>query len=64
VPGVKIRSRYAAPGSVGATGKVVSERLNSRAIDCICSVVRSSASRTTANGLPANARSVKTSTTW
>ena len=42
--------------------KVVSERLVSRAMACICSVVRPRPSRTTARALPVRARSVKTST--
>ena len=49
-------------GSRGGRTKVVSARLNSAAIDCICSVDRPCALVTTASGLPPNWRSVKTST--
>ena len=48
----------------GAWTKIVSDRLNSRARVCIWPVVRSSAPRTMASGLPAKARSVKTSQVW
>ena len=61
-PGVKDRSRKSAPGRVGRETNVVSERLNSTAMAAIWSSVRSSASVTTASGLPASGRSLKTST--
>src|SRR5215216_4996246 len=43
--------------------KIVSDRLNSRAIAWSCSEARSSAPNTTASGFPVKGRSVKTSTT-
>src|SRR5262249_16551297 len=46
----------------GGSTKVVSARLNSAAIRCICSLDRPSAATTTASGLPPNCVSVKTST--
>src|SRR3954447_7059352 len=49
-------------GSFGGRTKVVSARLNSAAIFCICSPDRPSALRTTPSGLPANCVVVKTST--
>ena len=52
-----------AEASSGKT-KVVSEKLNSRAIACIWAVVRPRASGRTASALPANAEAVKTSTMW
>src|SRR4051794_36053058 len=61
--GVKMRARYVAAVEVGVSTNVVSDKLNSRAIDCICAPVRPSALRTTASGLPAYDRSVNTSTT-
>src|SRR5262249_27199051 len=48
--------------SCGGSTKVVSARLNSPAIACICVPVSAAASGTTASGLPPNLRSVKTST--
>ena len=62
--GVKMRTWAVCAGSFGGSTKVVSARLNSAAMACICSVVRPSASSTTARGLPPNLRSVKTSTVW
>ena len=60
--GVKMRTSAVCAGSLGGSTKVVSARLNSAAIDCICSVERPAASVMTASGLPPNLRSVKTST--
>jgi trans-2,3-dihydro-3-hydroxyanthranilate isomerase len=62
--GIVVAARLAAvcAGSLGGSTKVVSARLNSAAIDCICSVDRPRASVMTASGLPPNLRSVKTST--
>src|SRR2546423_14652797 len=45
----------------GGCTKTVSERLNSRAMDCIAAVSRPSGSSTTASGLPAKRLSVNTS---
>ncbi len=59
--GVKMRTR-ASPSPSGGSTKVVSERFISLAIACICTAVRPSASGNTASGLPANGRSVNTST--
>ena len=59
--GVKIRSRYS--GAATSIGNAVSDRLNSFAIACSAAVSSPSAPSTTASGLPANAASVKTSTT-
>ncbi len=44
--------------------KIVSERLNSRANVSICPGASPSAPSTTANGFPANGRSVNTSQIW
>ena len=63
---VKIRTRTPSASSTSAARRstnVVSDRLNSRAIACICSVVRSAVFITTASGLPFSASSVNTSTT-
>jgi hypothetical protein len=60
---VKDRSRQSAFGRVGLVTKVVSERLNSTAIAAIASSSRSSASVTTASGLPVSGLLAKTSTT-
>lgn len=60
--GVKMRARYVAPTWVGGSTNTVSDRLNSSASACICSVASASAPNTTASGLPLNGRSVKTST--
>ena len=46
----------------GGKTKVVSDRLNSRAMLCICSVASPSAFSTTASGLPLNWSAVNTST--
>src|ERR1700761_9454210 len=48
--------------SFGGSTKVVSDRLNSPAIACICSAVSPSAFGSTASGLPPKQRSVETST--
>ena len=61
---VKMRTRIPRSRSFGAlagTTKVVSERLVSRAIACICSVVNSRPSRHTAKALPVSGQSVNTS---
>ena len=58
--GVKIRTRRVCPASAGST-KVLSEKLNSRAICCIRRLERPRASGRTASGLPPKRRSVKTS---
>jgi len=58
-----MRSRWDAPGAVGGSRKVVSERLVQRAMRCIASVSSPAASSTTATGLPSKRRSEKTSTT-
>src|SRR5215472_165509 len=60
--GVKMRTCAVCARSCGGSTKVVSARLNSPAIACICVPVSAVASGTTANGLPPNLRSVKTST--
>ena len=62
IAGVKIRTWAVFAGSAGGITKVVSGVLNSRAIACIASVVRSWPPVTTASGLPPNAVSVNTST--
>ena len=59
--GVKMRTRASPPASGGSTN-VVSERFISLAMACICTAVSPSASGNTASGLPANGRSVNTST--
>ena len=59
--GVKMRTRASPPAS-GAVTKVVSERFISVAICCIDSSLSPSASGKTASGLPANGRSLNTST--
>jgi len=64
LPGVNSRTCAVFSGSCGLRMNAVSDRLNSRAIACSASVGRSSASSTTASGLPAYGVSVKTSTTW
>jgi len=56
-----MRTRAAFAGSSGGSTKVVSDRLNSRVMVCMSAVDRPRASMTTASGLPANRRSVKTS---
>jgi hypothetical protein len=61
-PGVKMRVVYSRPSTTSEAGKVDSEKLNSRASAWHCSVLRSSAPCTTASWLPANGRSVNTST--
>ena len=53
--------RVARRPPAGST-KVVSERFISLAMACICTAVSPSASGNTASGLPANGRSVNTST--
>ena len=58
--GVKIRTRRVPPFSGGST-KVLSEKLNSRVIFCICPSESPRASGRTARGLPPNRFSVKTS---
>jgi hypothetical protein len=50
--GVKMRSFANASARVACCTNTVSDRLNSRAIVCICSVPSASASSTTASGLP------------
>jgi hypothetical protein len=60
--GVKMRTSAVCAGSCGGSTKVVSARLNSPAMACICALVSPVASGTTASGLPPNLRSVKTST--
>ena len=59
--GVKILSLRVWAGSSGGRTKTVSDRLNSRAIACICSPARPAASGSTASGLPPKIRSVNTS---
>ncbi len=59
--GVKKRTRAECAGLLGFSTNAVSDRLSSRAMLCICSVLRASASLTTASGLPQKRRSVKTS---
>ena len=59
--GKKMRTRAVWAGSAGRWTKIVSDRLNSRARVSIWAGVRSSAPSTMASGLPAKARSVKTS---
>src|ERR1700689_5765011 len=49
-------------GFCGGSTKVVSARLNSAAIACICAADKPLASGKTASGLPPNCRSVNTST--
>jgi hypothetical protein len=58
---VKIRTLADAVGLVGFNRNTVSDRLNSRAIICIAAEASASPSLTTARPLPANGRSVKTS---
>ena len=63
---VKMRTRTPSARSIAAALRsmnVVSERLNSRAMACIRSVVRPHVFITTASGLPASGSLVKTSTT-
>ena len=60
VVGVKIRTLRVCPASAGSTN-VLSEKLNSLAICCICSADRPLASGTTASWLPPKRVSVKTS---
>ena len=60
--GVKIRSRYVAREVVGGSVNAVSDSPNSAASACICRAVSVRARCTTASGLPAYGRSVKTST--
>src|SRR5215471_1995261 len=57
-----MRTAAVCDGSRGGSTKVVSARLNSPAMACICALVSAAASGTTASGLPPNLRSVKTST--
>ena len=52
----------ASPSPSGGSTNVVSERFISLAIACIWTAVSPSASGNTAKGLPANGRSVNTST--
>ena len=59
--GVKMRMQARCAASRGGSTNTVSDRLNSRAIACMASSASPSASSTTASGLPANGRSVKTS---
>ncbi len=59
--GKKMRTRAVWAGSCGGITKIVSDRLNSRAMVCICAGVSAPASSTTASGLPAKGVSVKTS---
>ena len=58
--GVKMRTLRVCPASAGKT-KEVSEKLNSRAICCICRSERPSACGNTASGLPPKRVSVNTS---
>jgi hypothetical protein len=60
--GVKIRVAYSRPSLTAEDGNVDSEKPNSCAIAWHCSRDRSSAPCTTASWLPANGRSVNTST--
>ncbi len=60
VVGVKMRTRRVCPRSAGSTN-ALSEKLNSRAICCICRSESPRASGSTARGLPPKSRSVKTS---
>ena len=60
--GVKMRTCAVWAGSCGGSTNVVSARLNSPAMACICAPVSALPSGTTASGLPLNFRSVKTST--
>ena len=53
--GVKIRTSAVCCGSLGGRTNVVSARLNSAAMACICSVVSPRASGKTANGFPTEA---------
>src|SRR3954465_7492921 len=59
--GVKMRSLARCDLFSGGCTNTVSDRLNSRAIDCIAAVSRPSGSSTTASGLPAKRFSVNTS---
>jgi hypothetical protein len=59
--GLKIRIRAVCAGSSGGRAKVLSMSLNSRAMACICAVVRPAASCYTATGLPWKRRLVNTS---
>jgi hypothetical protein len=58
--GVKMRTRRVCPRSAGRTN-VLSAKLNSRVICCICPSVRPAASGSTASWLPPKRVSVKTS---
>ena len=51
--GVKIRTSAVWAASIGGSTKVVSDKLNSAAIDCIAAVAKPSAFKTTAKGFPA-----------
>src|SRR5262245_18208821 len=59
--GVKIRTRARCARAAGGNTNTVSGWLNSRAIACMAPVSSPSESSTTASGLPANRRSVNTS---
>ena len=59
--GVKMRIAALWTGLAGVRTKTVSERLNSRATDCIAATPSPSPSRTTASGFPASGRFAKTS---
>src|ERR1700682_661477 len=60
--GVKMRTCAVCSGTCGGRTKVVSARLKSAAIACICPADSFLASGKTASGLPPNCRSVNTST--
>jgi hypothetical protein len=59
--GKKMRTLAVWAGSSGVWTKIVSLRLNCRAMVCICAVVSPSASSTMASGLPVKGVEVKTS---
>jgi hypothetical protein len=58
----EFRTSAVCAASLGGNTKVVSARLNSAAMACICPADSPSAFRTTASGLPTNWVPVKTST--
>ena len=61
VEGEKMRTWAVCDGRRGGSTNTVSDRLNSRAMACMASVLRPPASKTTASGFPARGVLVKTS---
>jgi hypothetical protein len=59
--GVKMRTLAVWAGSSGVWTKIVSDRLNCRAMVCICAGLNPSAPSTMASGLPVKGVAVKTS---